>query len=54
MQFLEFGIFEFLLRSQLPRGRKVLMSKVVSRQKINKEGRIIKLKARLVVRVSCK
>ena len=49
-QFLEFGTFEFLLRSQLPKGRKALTSRVVYRQKVNKEGKIIKLKARLVVR----
>ena len=49
-QFLEFGTFEFLLRSQLPKGRKALTSRVVYRQKINKEGKIINLKARLVVR----
>ena len=29
--FLEFGTFEFLLRSQLPKGRKALISKVVYR-----------------------
>ena len=50
MQFLEFGTFEFLPRSQLPKGRKALISRVVYRQKINKKGKIIKLKARLVVR----
>ena len=50
IQFLEFGIFKFLLRNQLPKGRKALTSRVVYRQKINKEGKIIKLKARLVVR----
>ena len=48
-QFLEFGTFEFLLRSQFPKGRKALTSRVVYRQKVNKEGKIIKLKARLVV-----
>ena len=49
-QLLEFGTFEFLPRSQLPKGRKALTSRVVYRQKVNKEGKIIKLKARLVVR----
>ena len=49
-QFLEFGTFEFLPRSQLPKGRKALNSRVVYRQKVNKEGKITKLKARLVVR----
>ena len=49
-QFLEFGTFKFLLRSQLPKGRKALTSRVIYRQKINKEGKITKLKARLVVR----
>ena len=49
-QFLEFGTFKFLLKSQLLKGRKALTSKVVYRQKFNKEGKIIKLKARLVVR----
>ena len=48
-QLLEFGTFEFLLRNQLPKGRKALTSRVVYRQKINKEGKITKLKARLVV-----
>ena len=48
-QLLEFGTFEFLLRTQLPKGRKTLTSKVVYRQKINKKGKITKLKARLVV-----
>ena len=50
MQFLEFGTFKFLPRNQLPKDRKALTSKVVYRQKVNKEGKIIKLKARLVVR----
>ena len=49
-QLLEFGTFEFLPRNQLPKGRKALTSKVVYRQKVNKEGKITKLKARLVVR----
>ena len=49
-QLLEFGIFKFLPRSQLPKGRKALTSRVVYRQKVNKEGKITKLKARLVVR----
>ena len=49
-QLLEFGTFEFLLRNQLPKGRKALISRVVYRQKVNKEGKITKLKARLVVR----
>ena len=48
-QFLEFGTFEFLPRCELPKGRKALTSRVVYCQKINKEGKIIKLKARLVV-----
>ena len=49
-QLLEFGTFKFLLRSQLPKGRKALTSRVVYCQKVNKKGKIIKLKARLVVR----
>ena len=49
-QFLEFGTFEFLPKSQLPKGRKALTSRVVYRQKVNKEGKITKLKARLMVR----
>ena len=49
-QFLEFGTFEFLPKSQLPKGRKALINKVVYRQKVNIESKIIKLKARLVVR----
>ena len=49
-QFLEFGIFKFLLRNQLPKGRKALTSRVVYCQKVNKEGKIIKLKAYLVIR----
>ena len=49
-QLLEFGTFKFLPKSQLPKGRKALTNKVVYRQKINKEGKITKLKARLVVR----
>ena len=47
---MEFGIFKFLPKSQFPKGRKALTSRVVYSQKINKEGKIIKLKARLVVR----
>ena len=50
MQFLEFGTFEFLPRNQFPKGRKALTSRVVYRQKVNKEGKITKLKTRLVVR----
>ena len=50
MQFLEFGTFEFFPRSKFPKGRKALTSRVVYCQKVNKEGKIIKLKARLVVR----
>ena len=49
-QLLEFGTFKFLLKSQLPKGRKALTSRVVYRQKVNKEGKITKLKARLMVR----
>ena len=49
-QLLEFGTFEFLLKNQLLKGRKTLTSKVVYRQKINKKGKITKLKTRLVVR----
>ena len=49
-QLLEFGTFKFLPKSQLPKGRKALTNRVVYRQKINKEGKITKLKARLVVR----
>ena len=49
-QLLEFGTFKFLLKNQLPKGRKALTSRVVYRQKINKEGKIIKLKTRLVIR----
>ena len=49
-QLLEFGTFKFLPRNQLPKGRKALTSRVVYRQKINKKGKITKLKARLVVR----
>ena len=49
-QLLEFGTFEFLLRSKLSKGRKALTNRVVYRQKVNKEGKITKLKARLVVR----
>ena len=49
-QLLEFGTFEFLPRSQLPKGRKALTSRVIYRQKVNKEGKITKLKTRLVVR----
>ena len=50
IQFLEFGTFKFLLKNKLPKGRKTLTSRVVYRQKINKEGKITKLKARLMVR----
>ena len=49
-QLLEFSTFKFLPRSQLPKGRKALTSKVIYHQKINKKGKITKLKARLVVR----
>ena len=49
-QLLKFGTFEFLLRNQLPKGRKALTSRVVYCQKINKKGKITKLKTRLVVR----
>ena len=49
-QLLEFGTFKFLPKSQLPKGRKTLTSRVVYRQKVNKKGKIIKLKTRLVVR----
>ena len=49
-QLLEFGTFEFLPKNQLPRGRKTLKSRVVYRQKINKEGEVTKFKARLVVK----
>ena len=49
-QLLELGTFKFLPRSQLPKGRKALTSKVVYRQKVNKEDKIIKLKTRLMVR----
>ena len=49
-QLLEFGTFEFLLRNELPKGRKALISRVVYCQKVNKKGKITKLKARLVVR----
>ena len=49
-QLLEFGTFKFLPKSQLPKGRKTLTSRVVYRQKVNKEGKITKLKTRLVVR----
>ena len=49
MQFLEFGTFKFLPRNQFPKGRNALINRVVYRQKINKKGKIIKLKARLVV-----
>ena len=47
---MEFGTFKFLLKNQLPKGRKTLTSRVVYCQKVNKEGKITKLKARLVVR----
>ena len=49
-QLLEFGTFKFLPKNQLPKGRKTLTNRVVYRQKINKEGKITKLKARLVIR----
>ena len=49
-QLLEFGTFKFLPRNQLPKGRKTLTSRVIYRQKVNKEGKITKLKARLVIR----
>ena len=49
-QLLEFNTFKFLPRNQLPKGHKALTSRVVYRQKINKEGKITKLKARLVIR----
>ena len=49
-QLLEFGTFKFLPKNQLPKSRKTLTSRVVYRQKVNKEGKITKLKARLVVR----
>ena len=48
-QFLEFGTFKFLPRNQLPKSRKALTSKVIYCQKVNKKGKITKLKARLVV-----
>ena len=47
---MEFGTFEFLSRNQFPKGRKTLTSRVVYRQKVNKKGKITKLKARLVIR----
>ena len=49
-QLLKFGTFKFLLRSQFPKGRKTLTNRVVYRQKINKKGKITKLKARLIIR----
>ena len=49
-QLLEFGTFKFLPRNQLPKGRKTLTSRVVYHQKVNKKGKITKLKARLMVR----
>ena len=49
-QLLEFGTFKFLPRNQFPKGRKALTSRVVYRQKVNKKGKITKLKARLMVR----
>ena len=49
-QLLKFGTFKFLPRNQLPKGRKALTSRVVYRQKVNKESKITKLKTRLVVR----
>ena len=48
-QLLEFGTFKFLPKSQLPKGRKALTSRVVYRQKINKKGKITKLKTRLII-----
>ena len=35
-QLLEFGTFEFLPRSQLPKGRKALISRVVYRQNVTR------------------
>ena len=49
-QLLEFGTFKFLPKDQLPKGRKPLNSRVVYRQKVDKEGNITKFKARLVVK----
>ena len=49
-QLLNFGTFKFLPRNQFPKGRKALTNRVVYRQKVNKKGKITKLKARLVVR----
>ena len=49
-QLLEFGTFKFLPRSQLPKGRKTLTNRVIYYQKVNKKGKIIKLKTRLVIR----
>ena len=49
-QLLKFGTFKFLPKSELPKGHKALTSRVVYRQKINKKGKITKLKTRLVVR----
>ena len=49
-QLLEFGTFKFLPRNQLPKGRKTLTSRVVYRRKVNKKGKITKLKARLIIR----
>ena len=49
IQLLEFGTFKFLPKSQFPKGRKALTSRVVYCQKINKKGKITKLKTRLVV-----
>ena len=50
IQFLKFGTFKFLPKNQFPKGRKTLTSRVVYCQKVNKEGKIIKLKMHLVVR----
>ena len=49
-QLLEFGTFQFLPKSQLPKDRKPLTSRVVYRYKKNAKGKIVKFKARLVVR----
>ena len=50
IQLLKFGTFKFLLKNQFLKGRKTLTNRVVYCQKVNKEGKIIKLKARLIVR----
>ena len=47
---MEFGTFKFLPKSQLSKGRKALTSRVVYYQKVNKKGKITKLKTRLMVR----